>query len=86
MTVYYNRTRAKAEALVAQGAKAAASVSDALRIKVRKRSAPNVAGFYSATQPQNAAAPWPKIAPPRTRSPENTVKSWTKASAWSLDT
>jgi len=25
-----------------------------------------VAGFYSATQPQNAAAPWPTIAPPRT--------------------
>jgi hypothetical protein len=35
----------------------------------RKGSAPKVAGFYSATQPQNAAAPWPTIAPPRTPSP-----------------
>src|SRR5438128_4438259 len=34
------------------------------RIKVRKGSAPKVAGFYSATQPQYAAAPWPTIAPP----------------------
>jgi hypothetical protein len=25
-----------------------------------------VAGFYSATPPQNAAVPWPTIAPPRT--------------------
>jgi hypothetical protein len=40
----------------------------ALRINVRKRSAPKVAGFYSATQPQNVAAPWPTIAPPRTGS------------------
>src|SRR4029453_1002801 len=37
------------------------------RIKIRKGSAPKVAGFYSATQPQNAAAPWPTIAPPRTK-------------------
>src|SRR6201993_3852148 len=35
------------------------------RIKIRKASASIVAGFYSATQPQNAAAPWPTIAPPR---------------------
>jgi hypothetical protein len=27
---------------------------------------PKVAGFYSATPPQNAAVPWPTIAPPRT--------------------
>jgi hypothetical protein len=26
----------------------------------------NRAGFYSATPPQNAAVPWPTIAPPRT--------------------
>ena len=58
------------------------------RIKIRKRSASKVAGFYSATQPQNAAAPWPTIAPPRTsrsRSREciahrHTSRAWT---AWS---
>ena len=37
-----------------------------LRIKVRKDFSPKVAGFYSATQPHYAAAPWPNIAPPRT--------------------
>jgi len=29
-----------------------------------ERSASKVAGFYSATRPQNAATPWPTIAPP----------------------
>ena len=45
------------------------------RIKIRKRSASQVAGFYSATQPQNAAAPWPTIAPPRTMSHGPCIRS-----------
>ena len=40
------------------------AVQPPLRIKVRKWSAPKVASFYTATQPQNTAA-WPNIAPPR---------------------
>ena len=44
-----------------------------LRINVRKGSAPKVAGFYSATQPQNAAAPWPNIPPPHTASSRRTI-------------
>jgi hypothetical protein len=44
-----------------------------LRIDVRKGSAPKVAGFYSATQPQNAAAPWPNISPPHTASSRRTI-------------
>ena len=39
------------------------AVQPPLRIKVRKWSAPKVAGFCTATQPQNTAA-WPNIAPP----------------------
>jgi len=40
-----------------------------LRIKIRKSQPLKVAGFYAATQPQNAAAPWPNIAPARTALP-----------------